>query len=125
MATQGKSRRNHYQRVPVLNNRELFRRDQHTCVYCLTTLEDRHLSRDHIFPLSRGGRDVWTNAVTACRVCNQKKDNRFLHETDMILHVVPYTPNHAEWLILRHRKILADQMQFLKAPCPNSRSRFT
>jgi len=33
----------------------------------------------------------------------------------MKLLAVPYTPNLAEYLILQNRKILADQMQFLKA----------
>ena len=28
---------------------------------------------------------------------------------------VPYTPNLAEYLILQNRRILADQMEFLKA----------
>ncbi|MBT8126011.1 MAG: HNH endonuclease, partial [Gammaproteobacteria bacterium] len=39
----------------------------------------------------------------------------------MRLHAVPYTPNYAEWLILRNRNILADQMAFLKAQCPKER----
>lgn len=107
--------------VPPLTNRELFRRDRHTCMYCLTSLSDRHLTRDHVMPLSRGGRDVWTNVVTACRVCNQRKAARLLGDTGMRLHAVPYTPNHAEWLILRNRHILADQMVFLKARCPKER----
>ena len=33
----------------------------------------------------------------------------------MKLLAVPYTPNLAEYLILQNRKILADQMEFLKA----------
>jgi len=36
----------------------------------------------------------------------------------MRLHAVPYVPSHAEWLILRNRRILADQMAFLQAQCP-------
>jgi len=107
--------------VPSLTNRELFRRDRHTCIYCLTSLPDRHLTRDHVMPLSRGGQDIWTNVVTACRDCNQRKAARLLRDTNMRLHAVPYTPNHAEWLILRNRHILTDQMAFLKARCPKER----
>ncbi len=121
VAVKGILGKNHYEMIPLLNNRELFRRDRHTCVYCLLELNDKHLSRDHVLPISRGGLDVWTNVVTACRVCNQKKDNRLLQETSMKLHVIPYTPNYAEWLILRNRNILADQMEFLKAQCPKDR----
>ena len=110
-----------YGTVPPLTNRELFRRDRHTCLYCLTTLADRHLTRDHVVPMSRDGKDDWTNAVTACRQCNQRKADRLLQETSMRLNAVPYAPNHAEWLILRNRNILADQMTFLKAQCPKER----
>ena len=113
--------RSRYETVPPLTNRELFRRDRHTCMYCLAPLADRHLTRDHVLPLSRGGENEWTNVVTACRQCNQRKANRLLKETDMHLHAVPYAPNYAEWLILRNRNILADQMEFLKAQCPKQR----
>lgn len=121
IAVQGDQGRALFGTVPTLCNRELFRRDRHTCMYCLNTLGDRHLTRDHVIPLSRGGRNVWTNVVTACRACNQRKADQLLSETTMRLHAVPYTPNHAEWLILRNRHILADQMAFLKAQCPKER----
>ena len=49
-----------------------------------------------------------------CRDCNQEKDARTPEEADMNLLAVPYTPNLAEYLILQNRKILADQMEFLK-----------
>lgn len=32
----------------------------------------------------------------------------------MKLFAIPYTPNYAEWLVLRNRRILADQMAFLQ-----------
>ncbi len=108
-------------KVSSLTNRALFRRDQHTCMYCLTMLVDRHLTRDHVIPVSRGGKDVWTNVVTACRVCNQRKADKLLSESTMHLHAVPYAPNHAEWLILYNRHILTDQMAFLKVQCPKER----
>lgn len=38
--------------TPPLSNRELFRRDGHTCLYCLAQLGERHLTRDHVIPLS-------------------------------------------------------------------------
>ncbi|MDH5178319.1 MAG: HNH endonuclease [Gammaproteobacteria bacterium] len=110
-----------YAVTPPLTNRELFRRDGHTCMYCLTTLGNQHLTRDHIVPMSRGGKDVWTNVITACKACNQRKADRLLKEINMRLHAVPYTPNHAEWLILRNRHIQADQMEFLKAQCTKER----
>ena len=107
-----------YGLVAPLTNPELFRRDRHTCLYCLARLPDRHLTRDHVVPLSRGGEDGWSNVVAACRFCNQKKANLTPQEARMHLHAVPYVPSHAEWLILRNRRILADQMAFLQAQCP-------
>lgn len=104
--------------TPPLTNHELFRRDRHTCLYCLAVLRDAHLTRDHVMPLSRGGKDEWVNVVTACRRCNQHKGAYTPEEARMHLHAVPYAPSYAEWLILHNRKILADQMAFLQAHCP-------
>lgn len=118
VAVRGKARGSIFNATPPLCNRELFRRDGHTCMYCLQVLPERHLTRDHVLPLSRGGRDVWTNVVAACKMCNQRKADRMLHEINMPLHATPYTPNYAEWLILSNRYIMADQMEFLRARCP-------
>lgn len=104
--------------APPLTNRELFQRDRNTCLYCLSVLGDRELTRDHVMPLSRDGGDTWSNVATACRMCNQRKGARTPEEASMRLHAVPYAPSHAEWLILRNRRILADQMEFLAAHCP-------
>ena len=54
------------------------------------------------------------NVVTACRNCNGMKRNRTLEEVGLELLYAPYTPNKAEYLILTNRKILVDQMEFLK-----------
>ena len=121
VAAKGVIGRLKYKKIPSLTNRELFRRDRFTCMYCLVSMSDRHLTRDHIKPLSRGGLDEWTNVVTACKACNQRKADKMLPEISMRLHAIPYTPNHAEWLILRNRHIRSDQMMFLKAQCPKER----
>lgn len=104
-------------RVP-LNNETLFRRDQHVCGYCGNTFASHDLSRDHILPVSRGGPNTWMNVVTACHQCNKHKDDRTPEEAGMELLFVPYVPNRAEYLILKNRKILADQMQFLLKQVP-------
>jgi len=121
IAAKGAVKNSKYGAIPPLTNRELFRRDRHTCMYCLKASGDKHLTRDHIIPVSRGGKEEWPNVITACRSCNQRKGSHMLHEISMKLHAVPYTPNHAEWLILRNRNILTDQMAFLKARCPKER----
>ena len=107
-------RRKGFHQVPPLNNRELFRRDRHMCAYCGGEFNYFRLTRDHIRPLSRGGRDTWMNVVTACRQCNGQKRNRMPEEAGIELLYAPYVPNKAEYLILTNRRILADQMEFLK-----------
>lgn len=106
--------------VPVLTNTDLFRRDENICLYCGNRFSALDLTRDHVMPVSRGGTDVWENVVTACRPCNHGKGNWTLKEIErlgMRLLAVPYAPNHAEVLILGNRRILTDQMAFLKSQC--------
>lgn len=114
IATPDRSKR-YTQGVPLLTNRTLFQRDHNLCLYCGDVFNPAHLTRDHVMPASRGGETTWLNCVTACRECNQEKDARTPEEAGMKLLAVPYTPNLAEYLIMQNRKILADQMEFLKA----------
>jgi 5-methylcytosine-specific restriction endonuclease McrA len=105
---------------PGLTNALLFARDRQLCAYCGLRFQLRDLSRDHVIPVSRGGRDIWTNSVTACRRCNTKKANRSPEAAGMPLLYVPYVPNRHEHFILRNRRILADQMEYLLAGVPRS-----
>ncbi|HEY8567929.1 HNH endonuclease [Microbulbifer sp.] len=100
---------------PPLTNRALFARDEHTCLYCGSWFPLRDLTRDHVQPVSKGGRDVWENVVTACRRCNQHKGNRLLQDLDMELLALPFVPNAAEYLALINSvRIRGDQMEFLR-----------
>ena len=104
--------------VPPLNNRELFHRDRHICAYCGGAFSHYRLTRDHVKPVSQGGRDTWMNVVTACRSCNQRKSGRTPEQSGIELLYAPYVPNKAEYLILCNRNILADQMDFLARHVP-------
>ena len=97
-----------------LCNRLLFRRDHSLCLYCGEQFSYRDLTRDHVEPRGLGGRDCWTNVVTACRRCNLRKGCRTPTEAGMPLLAVPYEPNLHEWMFLANHAILADQMDFLK-----------
>jgi 5-methylcytosine-specific restriction endonuclease McrA len=102
-------------RQPPLTNRALFKRDSYTCLYCGNKFKYEDLSRDHVKPVSKGGKDVWTNVVTSCKRCNARKGNSNLADISMDLLALPYQPNHAEFLALSHSgRILGDQMAFLK-----------
>ena len=101
--------------TPALTNPRLFRRDDYICLYCGEELPPAMLTRDHVVPLSAGGRDTWENVVTACQPCNHRKDNHTLEDIGMRLLAVPYAPNRAEGLILENRRLLTDQMAFLRS----------
>ncbi len=117
VAVRGEDRVVNKHRVPPLTNRELFRRDDQLCLYCGRDYSEHasELTRDHVKPISRGGRDHWSNVVTACRRCNTHKGGRTPEQANMPLLAIPYIPNLAEYLFLHNRLILADQMEFLKA----------
>ena len=114
IAVKGEYKRGKKLISPPLTNRELFRRDKHTCLYCGHDFKDSLLTRDHVIPVSQGGLDKWRNVVTACRRCNTRKGARTPDEANMPLLAIPYIPNLAEYLVLRNRRILGDQMDFLK-----------
>jgi len=106
--------------VPPLNNETLFRRDAYLCLYCGERFGSRELSRDHIRPFSQGGRDAWTNVVAACRSCNNVKAWRTPEQAGMQLLAVPFMPTYAEYIFLKGRRVLADQMEYLQAHFPRS-----
>ncbi|MCK9483052.1 MAG: HNH endonuclease [Candidatus Marinimicrobia bacterium] len=75
----------------VLNKPNIFRRDNFTCQYC--GAQNVPLTIDHIVPKVHGGPDSWTNLVTACIACNNKKGNRNLVESGMVLRNKPIKPH--------------------------------
>ena len=109
-----------WRQAPALSNPKLFARDRSVCAYCGRRCHDDELTREHIVPTSRGGVDSWMNCITACRPCNGHKGNRLPEEAHMTLLYLPYVPSLHEDMILRGRRILADQMDFLLASVPRS-----
>lgn len=107
-----------WRQAPALSNPKLFARDRRVCAYCGGLHPFDELTREHIVPVSRGGRDTWMNCITACRPCNGHKGNRLPEEARMTLMYLPYVPSLHEDMILRGRRILSDQMEFLLASVP-------
>ncbi|HDM75681.1 MAG TPA: HNH endonuclease [Deltaproteobacteria bacterium] len=68
---------------PVLSKENIFRRDRYTCQYCGATGVE--LTIDHVIPKVLGGEDSWTNLVTACVKCNNKKGNKTPEQAGMKL----------------------------------------
>jgi hypothetical protein len=122
IATRGKPNFDPASHVPPLSsNRQLFMRDRHICAFCGDQFHEDDLSREHILPVSKGGKDTWMNLVTACVRCNNGRGNKSYEEAGLKLLYVPYEPNLFEDFLLRRggKQILADQMDFLMARVPH------
>lgn len=90
-----------------VTNTFLFARDDYTCQYCgkhRRELRGRQfLTRDHVVPISHGGNNDWSNVVTACSPCNNRKGNRTPGQAHMPLRAIPGEPNyvHLVWAVRR------------------------
>jgi len=123
IAIEGESQakwKHHSSYTPPLTNKTLFSRDDNLCLYCGKYFKTSELSRDHVRPISQCGQNAWNNVVTACKRCNNFKAGRTPEQANMQLLAVPFVPTHAEYVYLRGRRILADQMEFLKAHFPRT-----
>lgn len=58
-------------------DRILVERGKNDCVYCGSAEE---LSWDHLIPVSKGGPNIISNQVVACRKCNSSKGNKDIFE---------------------------------------------
>ena len=76
-------------------------RDDYTCIYCGAEVGDavrgkritrRDMTVDHILPVSRGGKNTWSNTACACFACNHRKSNRLPGEAGLKLRWEPKTP---------------------------------
>jgi 5-methylcytosine-specific restriction endonuclease McrA len=121
VASRGHARPGLMEPAPGLTNAALFARDRFLCMYCGQHFSRPHLTRDHVMPVSKGGRDTWENVVSACLPCNVRKGGRTPQQAHMPLLAVPYRPSWVEHLILSNRNILSDQMDFLVSHLPRDR----
>jgi 5-methylcytosine-specific restriction endonuclease McrA len=100
-----------------VTNTFLFARDDYACQYCgrhRRELRGRQfLTRDHVFPASRGGRNTWENVVTACSPCNNRKGDRTPEEARMPLLTSPGEPNHVH-LVWAVRRVTPQQERWIR-----------
>ena len=75
---------------PKFNRVNIFIRDEYTCQYCGSKEKPQNLTLDHVVPKARGGKKSWTNIVTCCIPCNQRKADMSLEETNMRLIREPF-----------------------------------
>jgi 5-methylcytosine-specific restriction endonuclease McrA len=113
----------YYVRVPyqarvALNRRAVFVRDGHRCQYCNAPAENI----DHVIPRSKGGPHTWENVVAACRPCNARKMDHFLHETNMHLRHQPRAPRERIWILAAVGAVRPDWEPYLAQPARSSLS---
>ncbi|MGO1283483.1 MAG: HNH endonuclease [Brachybacterium sp.] len=86
------------QRSIGFSYRAVHERDHWSCAYCGRSVsktppcEALLATVDHILPVSRGGPSSWTNLVSACKECNNRKADRTPAEAGMPLRVEPFDP---------------------------------
>lgn len=82
------SRSGEYHRsvAPRINERKrrkrlaVYQRDLYRCKLCGKQLTYEDATLDHVIPRSRGGSGALNNLVTACKPCNQWKDDKMMRE---------------------------------------------
>lgn len=95
-------------------------RDDYTCQYCGRTKAELKkgeiLTIDHVKPQSSFDKpeqaNTWTNQVTACFKCNNKKDNKSLAECGMTLLKKPVRPNTITFTL--YNKLTAEQKEIVQ-----------
>ena len=87
---------NEYGDVPFkqvnFTRRNLYKRDNYVCQYCVIGFIPGDLTIDHVIPRSRGGTNSWENCVTSCEQCNSRKADRTPQESGMQLFKTPKMP---------------------------------
>ncbi len=74
----------------MMTRQNIFRRDGNRCQYCGT---GEHLTLDHVYPKSKGGKTTWDNLVTACRKCNSRKGDCTPEQAGLPLRRRPFKPS--------------------------------
>ncbi len=80
----------------------IFQRDNYSCQYCGRRFHRQNLTKDHLIPKSKGGKNTWDNIVTACLSCNKKKADKDLEHSGLHLTKKPTEPS---WMMIVHKKL--------------------
>ena len=87
-----------YRKAVTWSKKNVMVRDDFKCVYCGTK---ENLNIDHVFPLSKGGKNTFENTVTSCVICNNRKGDRTPREAKMFYqrgNFTPYQPTVMEFI---------------------------
>ena len=94
--------------------KRIFSRDKYECQYCNKTINKENGTIDHVIPKShkKYPGHIWTNLVTSCHSCNNRKGSKTPEEAGMKLKKQPLAPNFNELLLLDNPKLLKEIEDF-------------
>ena len=78
--------------IKKFSRKVMFRRDGYICQYTGKKYPPSKLTVDHIVPRSKGGKNSWTNCVTASHEANVLKGSKTLEEAGLKLLKKPEPP---------------------------------
>ena len=82
-----------HRKRPKLTRQNIRLRDKGTCQYTGKKLKPSEGNIDHIMPVSRGGKNTWTNMVYCDKQLNERKGNKTPEEMGLSLINNPTEPN--------------------------------
>lgn len=85
--------------LPKPSRKNIFLRDCFTCQYCGKKFNKSDLTIDHVVPKVKGGKTTWTNSVTSCSKCNNKKSDKSIENSGMSLLRKPFQPTYASLFV--------------------------
>jgi hypothetical protein len=94
---------NSYDKIPYKtlqfpSKQNIWKRDNYICQYTGELLTKETVSTDHIIPISKGGKNTWTNLVTCSKSLNVWKADRTPEECGLKLINQPYQPKNGRVL---------------------------
>lgn len=110
----------HYVRLPhrkvPATRAAVMLRDAYVCQYCGDMPGRQSLTVDHVVPRCHGGKHDWSNLVTACNRCNQRKGARTPEEAQMPLKRKPFEPSYVALVLLSNPTAAQRWEQMMGAP---------
>jgi 5-methylcytosine-specific restriction endonuclease McrA len=97
-----------YKNKVPFSKRNVMIRDDFKCLYC--GARESKMTIDHVQPVSKGGKSTFLNCVTACKKCNNKKDNRTPGEAKMYLSKYPFAPTIMEFIMIKTKNLGIDKV---------------
>ena len=84
-------------------------KENNYCWYCGKEMEPSKLTKDHVFPRSKGGANVMDNIIMVCKTCNSSKGNMDLFEW--------YATVRKEWpplnILIHYLKNIYHKLKFI------------